>query len=208
MTPIDFLPKRIRIQQALRERRVRQVYLVIVSVAMLVLVASFRQERLSSARGEVSWLIRRKSKYECRLGIRASLEQQLAELRVKKQINSTLGTRVDALDLLAELGRVVPESVVLTALDFETTEIRAPLERNAGIHGSVRAGGAKANDPALKRIRLTMTGLAPKDVDVAGFIGRMSSSPLFEDVNMGYAKNVLFRGRTAREFKASCYVVK
>jgi Tfp pilus assembly protein PilN len=208
MTPIDFLPKRIRAQQALRERRVRQVYLVIVSIAMLVLVASFRQERLGSARGEVSQLIRRKSKYEYRLGMRTSLEQQLAELRVKKEINSTLGTRVDALDLLAEIGRVVPECVVLTDLDFETTEIRAPLERNGGMRGSVQAGGGKLNDQAHKRIRLTMTGLAPKDVDVAEFIGRMSSSPLFEDVNMGYAKNVPFRGRNAREFKASCYVVK
>lgn len=208
MTPIDFLPKRIRVQQALRERRTRQVYLVLVSIAVLVLVASFRQERLGSARGEVSKLIRRKSKYECRLGIRASLEQQLVELRVKKQINSTLGTRVDALDLLAEIGRVVPECVVLTNLDFETTEIRSPLERNGGMQGSVRPGGGKLNEQANKRIRLTMTGLAPKDVDVANFIGRMSSSPLFEDVNMGYAKNVLFRGRNAREFKASCYVVK
>ena len=208
MTPIDFLPKRIRVQQALRERRTRQVYLVLVSIAVLVLVASFRQERLGSARGEVSKLIRRKSKYECRLGIRASLEQQLVELRVKKQINSTLGTRVDALDLLAEIGRVVPECVVLTSLDFETTDIRSPLESNGGMRGSVRAGGAKLNDQTHKRIRLTMTGLAPRDVDVANFIGRMSSSPLFEDVNMGYAKNVVFRGRNAREFKASCYVVK
>jgi len=208
MTPIDFLPKRIRVQQALRERRIRQVYVVIVTVAMLVLIASFRQERLGSARGEVSQLIRRKSKYEGRLGIRATLEHQLAELKVKKQINSTLGTRVDALDLLAELGRVVPECVVLTDLDFETTEVRAPLERAGGMHGSVRAGAGNSDMPASKRIRLTMTGLAPRDVDVANFIGRMSSSPLFEDVNMGYAKNVLFRGRNTREFKASCYVVK
>jgi hypothetical protein len=58
----------------------------------------------------------------------------------------------------------------------------------------------------VKRVRLMLTGIAPGDVDVANFIGQLSASPLVEDVNMGYAKTVEFRGRLAREFQASCYI--
>jgi len=69
-------------------------------------------------------------------------------------------------------------------------------------------GGSKPRVIRTKRMRLVLTGLAPTDVDVANFIGQLSASPLFEDVNMGYAKTVSVEGLTAREFQASCYVVR
>jgi Tfp pilus assembly protein PilN len=69
------------------------------------------------------------------------------------------------------------------------------------------ASGA-VKEVTVKRVQLLVTGLAPSDVDVANFIGHLSASPLFEDVNMGYAKNVVVRGRTAREFQATCFVAR
>ena len=66
----------------------------------------------------------------------------------------------------------------------------------------------KGKEITRKRLRLVLTGLAPGDVDVANFIGQLSGSPVFEDVNMGYARNVEFNGRLAREFQASCYVIR
>ena len=50
--------------------------------------------------------------------------------------------------------------------------------------------------------------MAPTDVDVANFIGQLAGSRVFEDVNMGYARNVPFRTRTARKFQVSCYVIR
>ena len=53
-----------------------------------------------------------------------------------------------------------------------------------------------------------LTGMAPTDVDVANFIGQLSASCLFKNVNMGYAKTVTFQRRSAKEFQASCYLAK
>ena len=50
--------------------------------------------------------------------------------------------------------------------------------------------------------------LSPNNVDVANFIADLSASPLFEEVDMGYAKNIVFRSKAAKEFQASCYVVR
>jgi len=43
---------------------------------------------------------------------------------------------------------------------------------------------------------------------VANFIGQLSASLLFEEVSMGFARTETFRGRSARRFQASCYLVK
>jgi hypothetical protein len=60
----------------------------------------------------------------------------------------------------------------------------------------------------ITRIRLVITGLAPSDVDIANFVGQLASSPLFEDVNMGYTREIQFQGKTARQFKATCYTAR
>jgi len=79
---------------------------------------------------------------------------------------------------------------------------------NASLRVSPAGAQPRKEDKAVHRVRLVLTGLAPTDVDVANFIGQLSASRLFEDVTMGYAKNVSFRGRSAREFRASCYVAR
>jgi len=213
MEPLDFLPERIRMQRARRKRLMRQGYLLVACVAALAVLGYLRQGRIAQARAESELLGRQRQTLDQQLQLRDSLERQQAELLVKKRINDTLGTRVEALDLLAELGRVVPSCIVLTNLSLDTTDVSVPFELVGGARPGVRPGVAPGPNGAVpvkafKRIRMTLTGVAPRDVDVAAFIGQMSASPLFEDVNMGYAKNVVFRGRSAREFQASCYVVR
>jgi len=201
----DFLPERIRSQRARRRRLVRQGYLLAACAAGLTLLGFFRQSRIAEAQGELVLLQGRVEGMKSRLQIRTDLEKQLADLMVKRRIDETLGSRVTTLDVLAELDRVLPESMALTDLTVEGVEVRVPVEP-AGVPAAGRAS-PKLKDRTVKRVRLLIAGLAPTDVDVASFIGQLSASPLFEDVNMGYVKTLSFRGRAARQFQASCYVV-
>ena len=50
------------------------------------------------------------------------------------------------------------------------------------------------------------TGFVVHKTLLDGSLYRTRPLLVFEDVNMGYAKNVTVKGRTAREFTASCYV--
>ena len=211
MTNIDFLPERVRTHRARRRRLRRQGYLLVVCALGLAILGYARHGRLARAEAELDMLLDRHSNMKCQLEARTALEQQLAELMLKKRIDEHLGSRIDALDVLAELGRVMPESMALTNLNLEAMDM--PVSGSSGRYESARAGDAdsgrgKGRERTERRVRLTFTGLAPSDVDVANFIGQLSASSLFEDVNMGYAKNVVFRGRAAREFQANCYVVR
>lgn len=206
---IDFLPKYIKIRRARRQSFKRQTWLAIMAAVGLGVLAYVRESMVTQAKAELTWLDRRISAVNRQLSMRTDLEQQLADLMIKKRINDTLGSRANALEVLAELERTLPESIVLTSLTLEAVEVRTPINRSVSGDAPVPAGAAPApKEKVSKRVRLVFTGMAPTDVDVANFIAQMSAGRLFEDVSMGYARNVEYRGRTVRDFQASCYVAR
>jgi Tfp pilus assembly protein PilN len=209
MEKIDFLPERIKVQRARRASLVRQVCLLGVCLAALAALAYVRHQRIGSAKAELIALKDQSTNMQRQLAFRGELERQQADLMIKKRIDDQLGSRVNALEVLAELERLLPESIVLTSLNLEAVELRVPLKpAEDKASSSARAANNRPKEKVVKRVRLVFTGLAPSDVDLANFIAQLSAGRLFEDINMGYAKNVDFRGRSAREFQASCYVVR
>jgi len=210
MKSIDFLPERIKEARAKRRRLFKRAYLLVVCGVAMAALGYVRQGRISKVTAELAMFTERSDNMRRQLAMRSDLERQQAELMVKKRISDQLGSRVDALEVLAELGRLMPKSMSLTSLNLEAIEVAVSVERPGRTNVSARAAGGtlKPKKKLIKRIRLSLAGIAPTDVDVAGFIGQLSASPLFEDVNMGYTKTVTFRGRSGREFQADCYVVR
>jgi len=207
---IDFLPDRIKTQRTRRASLIRQGYLLAICLGALLVLGYVRQMGIRSAKGELAVVQERGENMQRQLEIRKSLEHQLAELMLLKKIDDTLGSRVVAVDVLAELNRLVPESVALTEFNLETVKVCIPIQSIETDRSSSRvvSAGGKKMTREVQRFQLILTGIAPSDVDIANFIGQLSASPLFEDVHMGYAKDVVLRGRTAREFQASCHVVR
>lgn len=211
MREIDFLPDRIRAQRGRHRRLTVQGYLLAVCVAALAVLAYAFQARVRAAQEELEILTDRSEGVRQQLQLRQDLEGQLADLMIKKRIEELLGRRVGTLDLLGELQRVMPESMALTGLTMETVEVQESIEPGGGRNESnraVAAGSPADTTRTIKRVRLLLTGMASSDVDVANFIGQLASSQVFEDVNMGYARNITFRSRAARKFQASCYVAR
>jgi hypothetical protein len=208
MENLDFLPERTRLGRERRRRLFRQGYLTVVCIAGLVAVGYVRQGSVRQAQASLESLNAQQQQLQRQVSLRQDLERQLGEFQLLKRINDDLGSRVCALDVLAELDKLLPRNMALTNLSFEAVQLQVPLKQASGGADSTRA--VPASDPGkmvtVKRVRLMLTGIAPGDVDVANFIGQLSASPLVEDVNMGYAKTVDFRGRLAREFQASCYI--
>lgn len=208
MQNIDFLPERIKEQRARRRRLIRQGHLLAVCLGALVVLGYIRQARLGRAEAQLVLLGQRVSNVRRQLAMRDDLERQQAELLIKKRIDDLLGSRVNTLDLLAELESVLPASVTLTCLDIEAVEVRVPVKPvKVGVPQAV-GRAHRPKEKRINRVRLSLTGLAPTDVAVANFIGQLSASPVFEDVSMGYTKNVIFQKHVAREFQARCYVVR
>jgi Tfp pilus assembly protein PilN len=198
MREIDFLPDRVKAQRDRRRRLVVQGYLMIVCLAGLAGLGYMFHVRVAKAQTELDLLTSRGDAMKRQLALRGTMEEQLSDLMIKKRIEEQLGRRVGTLDVLGELQRVMPDSMTLTNLAMESVEIRMPAPAAGRPTG-------EAEKP-VKRVRLVLTGMAPSDVDVANFIGQLAGSRVFEDVNMGYARNITYRNRAARQFQASCYV--
>ncbi len=208
MKQADFLPERIIRQRSQRQRLIRQGYLLSACVLCMIALAYVRGGRIAHARGELALLDERTVSQQRLIEKIPPLERQMAGLLIKKQIDNELGSRTDCTAVLAELCRLMPVNMSLVSLELKTVEDRIGREQFGGASRSARGTSKNRSQNAIRRVRLVLSGLAPTDVDVANFIGQLSASPLFEDVNMGYVKTMSFRGRAAREFQASCYLVK
>lgn len=207
MNTIDFLPEKIRLRRNRKKRLVHQVYVLLGCAALLGLWGYTREIRVQKAQAELAELQDRSVEIQKQLSLREELERQQAKLMVVQQIEKDLGSRADVLDVLGELEAIMPESIALSTCLLETVEIRVEKkEKNTRSRRLQSASGKPAEPETIKRVRGMITGISPSDVDIANFIGQLSASPLFQEVNMGYARNVEFRGRQGREFQASFYI--
>jgi len=210
MQEIDFLPERIKVQRARKRRVIRQGYLLFAAVVAMGVWVYFGQQRVARAQAELDVLRDRSETMHRQLALKTQLEKELADLVIKERISKDLGSRVNVLDMAGELERLLPASMSLTKLNLDTIEFTMPKDKGGARNRSPRAipASGRKKQQTVKRVRLLITGMAPDDVAVANFIGQLSAGPLFEEVNMGYTKNIVYRKRNAREFQASCYVIR
>lgn len=198
MRDADFLPENIRDQRQGKRRRRRQAYLVVACVLALAGLTRLRSGQIAQARADLAAVENRAASLQREIDKIPPLEQQMSDLLIRKRIDGELGSRADATCVLAELCRLMPPNMALLSLELKTV----------GVAGDDKAHPAANDIENGRRVRLVLTGMAPTDVDTANFIGQMSTSCLFEDVNMGYSKNTTFKGRLAREFQASCTLAR
>lgn len=212
MNQIDFLPNRIKQHRGrLHQLRVQGVLLTI-CVCSLCLLAYVNHGRVAQAQGALAVEQATRQAVQNQLRLIPVLTSQQTDVQVKVRISKELGSRMDLNAVLAELGRLLPKACNLTSLDCRTVEVEARVPTS--IAGDEAPLTAKADRrfkaPMEMRVKLLITGWAPTDVDVANFIGQLSGCPLFEDVNMGFARTVEIDGknRKARDFQVSCLLVR
>lgn len=217
MNSVDFLPERIKIKRARYRRLVRQAHLLVVCAFALVVLGYLRSETIRDTRIELKLIGEQTESVKLQLAQRSGLERERAKFLIFQRVEEQLGSRVNALNLLSELEHQLPQTVALLKVNVATVDVPRKL-RPATKGGQAMAarsvGGLQHPEVMVKRLQVVLTGLAPDDVSVATFIGQLSSSRMFEDVNMGYSVGKEIPSETrygkvkAREFQASCYVAR
>ena len=210
MQHVDFLPERIKAQRRRRRRIAKQTYMLAICLAGLAVLGYTRNGRVAIVRAELAQLGAREADNNLQLQRLVDLEREKAGLYVIQRIDEKLGSRLSTYLMLSDFESLVREPMTLTQLSVETMDVSTSGDGSARINSANRprsVGLPAGSGTTVKRVRLTLTGLAREDVDVANFIGQMSACPLFRNVNMGYSRNVKIKDRTARQFQVSCYVV-
>lgn len=204
MDSIDFLPKRLRVQRLRHLRLKRQVSVLAVLVAMLAGLWYSNHVSIADARDALAERQARREELAAELSVMPALRAQIAEGSIKQRISRELGSRLAVNAVLSELGRLLPEKASLTSLQYSTVDVRRQGSTQAGSMAAT-AGEAGGHLGTEKRVRVVVTGITPDDLDVADFLGRLSASGLFSDVQMGFSKTAMVDDgrREGRGFEVS-----
>jgi Tfp pilus assembly protein PilN len=211
MNSIDFLPRRLRVKRVQRLRVKRQAGVLAVAGALLALLGYCGHVSIAEAQDSLTERQARRQALTTELSVIPGLQAQIAEGSIKQRISRELGSRLAVNAVLSELGRLLPEKASLTNIQYSTVDVRrqAPMQTGSAAltASAAEAAGRVATE---KRVRVVITGVTPDDLDVADLVGRLSASPLFSDVQMGFSKTVtLDEGRReGRGFEVSCLLAR
>jgi hypothetical protein len=159
----------------------------------------------------------------------AGIKKQMANLQKKADIITKIDSRIDVANVLAELGFLIDEKVVLSKVEM-VAERFVEDEGTTGRGASVRVasgrrggGGISGDWSGNVRFRVVINGMAVDAGCVAELICRLEDSPYFCLVYPSFSKNAQIRGQTRRpaagkrdwqpmedyqvsEFEISCYL--
>ena len=116
------------------------------------------------------------------------------EFVAQSQVLAKVGSHAEAARLLATLDEALPKSTALLELSLITEETHPVMTNGA------RAAQEKERGMD-RRLNVKLTGVAPTDVEVAGFLDKLTGKPFLEDVRMTGSKPRLEDGRVMREFE-------
>lgn len=195
MKQINFIPKKILQKQELQGLLIKCSVLVLGGLLIIGFwgVYKSRQVGLISRRIEsVNQDLESARTRSDQLIVLAKNRRK--ELSKHEIIHEKLEPAVPATSVIALVERLMPRVMGLTSFSL----IGEPIQPNIASRG--RPGG-KSSDGQSIPLRLSLEGMAPNDLSIARFIGRLDKSKLFENVEMSFSrpmKNGSLLGRTFR----------
>lgn len=149
----------------------------------------------------------------------AEAQQQIAQLEELKTKSKTMMT---TMVMTAELLEPVPRSIILASLtnnlpsgvsllDFgleekETQVYRSSAAKTSSRYNKSNAKSAAAEPQKTVTTDLQIKGIAPSDIQVAGFISRLSDAILFDDVSLVESKEIEIEKIKYREFRLKAVI--
>jgi Fimbrial assembly protein (PilN) len=219
MVDVNFVPDDYA--QSNEYRRTNYIYLVLFAVLMTALGGSFTaikiRQRACIAREEVV----NKKLAEMQKAIK-----QFEELQAKRrEMMKTALTTAELIEpvprsiLLASLTNNLPNGVSLSHLKLvqKQPRQRQPLAPTSKYHaaqaqkGSGQSGeedAAPPNPEKLLETHIDIGGFAPSDLQVAAYIGRLTNSPLLDNVALVESKEFKTDTNTLRQFKLTAMLRK
>lgn len=214
MANASFLPEDYLAQRA--ERRTNLISLTLFGVVMTTVVGAFfvtnRQARqLKQLQESVN--------QQCldagtQIEELKQLQTQEEEMINRAELASALVERVPRSILLAELINRMPERLSLLEFDMKSEKIKppaAPAEKDAKGRMITQSQRNQTKqeadkkiekvDPPRYKVTITMTGVAPTDLEVSKYMTELNAYSLLKDVTLLYSEQKEIEGRVMRQFK-------
>jgi Tfp pilus assembly protein PilN len=193
--PADFVEEQVRHHRIYREAVWVAVTLLAIggwcvssrgSLDSLGSYASALQQEAAAVREQVSEMTK----------LQLQQKTLLHQVRIQRELLQPLNTTA----VLATISELMSPSMALTSLELTGTRpVPAPRPPNDPRTGEPLKVAPKPKPPQM--LRLELVCLAPSDVDVANFVGRLSDHAMFTNVKMLYSRATVVSDLQAREFR-------
>ncbi|MEN8127437.1 MAG: PilN domain-containing protein [Planctomycetota bacterium] len=210
MATINFVPDDYVQQRKASRTNVLYLMLLLAMFGAIGITFGFIKMRQRSVQVELAQLNDRMAKAQQQIA-------QLEDLKVKSK------TMMKTMVMTAELLEPVPRSIILASLtnnlpsgvsllefgleEKETQVVRSPGQHSGGSQYKKKAATGAQNGSQKKiTTNLKIKGIAPSDIQVAGFIARLSDAVLFDKVSLVESKEVEVKKVKYREFHLSAVV--
>ncbi|MCG3179281.1 MAG: hypothetical protein BIFFINMI_01615 [Phycisphaerae bacterium] len=200
MTELDFLPDWYHVRRERRRGYFVLFWLLGCLIALMGVWFYLTHNQLGKVQAELKDLKAERAVVNDHLVKIDKLRSVRDDLIRKAAINAQLQNQPDALQVVGQIMELMPEDISLMDLQLSTEVVKAKAP-------PVRKGSkapAAPKEPDKIHYLVQITGLAPYDVSVANFIARLSATEGFQNVQMGYAKDLLRNDRRMREFQVNC----
>ena len=214
MGTINFVPNDYIEQRQSSRANLLYLMLLMAMLGAIGVTFGFIKMRQRSVQADLTELSARMSKAHEQIA-------QLEELKAKsKTMMKTMVMTAELLEpiprsvVLASLTNDLPSGVSLIELNLNTKETKTykPMSQKNGTGSQYNNKSAAANNAqdteAVINIETTldMKGIAPSDIQVAGFISRLNDAILFDDVSLVESKEIEIEKIKYREFRLKAVI--
>lgn len=202
MKDINFLPERFITERKRRQRVAREVALIAVIIALMVVwYVSSRSDLQEIERFAIQRELQAQAVRQ-QVSEMAKLREQQRELTHQVRIQRELAQPLKVSEVIGTIGHLTPESVVMTQLGIEKVVPNPPKPSARSLRGSAnRDKQAAAPKPKPAYLQIRIEGFAPDDSHIAEFVGGLSRHALFTNVKMLSSQTKRLDDVLAREFR-------
>lgn len=211
MATINFVPDDYVQQRQASRANILYLMLLVAMLGAIGITFGFIKMRQRSVQTELAQLNQRM----------ATAQQQIAQLEELKTKSKTM---MKTMVMTAELLEPVPRSILLASLtnnlpsgvsllefgldETETQIVRASGTQSGGSQYQKKAAAANAPIAPEKIVttHLKIKGIAPSDIQVAGFIAQLSNAILFDQVSLVESKEIEIEKVKYREFQLNAVI--
>lgn len=216
MDNASFLPEDYIEQRA--ERRTNFISLILFGIVMIAVFAAFlvTNREWSQVRASQNAINQQYQLAASKIDELNELEKQKEQMLNKAELAAALVERVPRSNLLAELINRMPARLSLIEFELKSEKVRTKVNakrsrRSSGRHSgpkraktreeAAREGKQKKIEAPKHTVKISMTGIAPTDLEVSRYMAALSSYSLLQDVTLEYSEEREFDNRTMRRFK-------
>ena len=193
MHDLEFLPDWY--PQTRRRRRLvlLQGWLTLVVLFGLGAWVLLAERNIAVAEDSLRALKGQLSQTDAQLAEMDKLDVMRKQLSQQNQIISRIGNYVEACSMVHRIDALMPRQMSLTGVRLENEE---KVDNSA-------ASALKGDQAIDRRLKVTIQGVCPTDVDLANFMTELAAVPFFDQVNITYAREKSEHNHVMREFEVS-----